>query len=91
MNNYFEWLGWEARDRVTGFAGVVDSICFDLYGCVQASLCPQHDAKEKERKHSYWFDVKRLEKTSTQRVMEPPLYSIPNSEIGPADKASYGM
>jgi hypothetical protein len=90
MNGYFDWLGFEVRDRVTGFAGVADSICFDLYGCVQVSICPKHDAAEKERKHSYWFDVKRLEKTGAKRIMEAPKFSTPGSEIGHADKAPFG-
>lgn len=87
MKGYFDWLGYEARDRVTGFAGVVDSISFDLYGCVQASLTPKHDMKATERKAGYWFDVKRLEKTGKKRVMEAPDFGVPGSEIGPATKA----
>jgi hypothetical protein len=87
MNDYFEWLGYEVRDRVTGFAGVADSVCFDLYGCVQVSITPKCDDKDKERKSGYWFDVKRLEKTSCVRVLEPPKWSMPGDENGPADKS----
>jgi hypothetical protein len=29
-------LGYRVRDKVTGMTGVVSSISFDLYGCVQA-------------------------------------------------------
>jgi hypothetical protein len=90
MKGYLDWLGYEVRDRVSGFAGVADSVCFDLYGCVQVSVSPKHDPKEKERKQGYWFDVKRLEKTSKKRVLEAPTFTAPGSEIGPADKAPYG-
>ena len=87
ISDYFDWLGYHARDRVTGFTGVADSVCFDLYGCVQVSLTPQSPASDKEWKPGRWFDVKRLERTSDTRVMEPPRYSAPGSEIGAADKA----
>lgn len=86
MNGYFEWLGYEVVDRVTGFAGVVDSLSFDLYGCVQASVTPKHDNKATERKSGYWFDVKRLRKTSKKPVLDQPKFSEPGDEIGPADK-----
>ena len=88
MNDYLDWLGYEVRDRVTGFSGVADSVCFDLYGCVQVSITPKHDQKDEKRKSAYWFDVKRLEKTSDARVMDPPSFSTPGAEIGPAAKAS---
>lgn len=89
MKEYMDWLGYECRDRVTGFAGVADSIAFDLYGCVQVSLIPKFGEDGKgERKPGYWFDVKRLEKISATRVMEPPSWieTKPGKEIGPADK-----
>lgn len=92
MNEYFDWLGYVCRDRVTGFVGVADSVAFDLYGCVQVSLIPKFGENEKgERKPGYWFDVKRLEKLSGEpRVMEPPSWMVatPGKEIGPAEKAS---
>ena len=36
MQNHFELLGYKVKDSVTGFTGVVTSISFELYGCVQA-------------------------------------------------------
>lgn len=35
---HLEMLGKKCRDRVTGTAGIVSSISFDLYGCIQASI-----------------------------------------------------
>lgn len=87
MKKYLDWLGYEVRDRVTGFAGVVDSICLDLYGCVMASVLPKHRDDDKERRAGQWIDVKRLEKTGP-RVMEPPNFAEPGDEKGPADKAA---
>lgn len=88
MQNHLDLLGYPARDRVTGFAGVVDSVCFDLYGCVQASLIPKHNHDDKEKKSGHWFDVSRLEVTSKKRVMEPRDFgTLAETPPGPADKA----
>ena len=40
-------LGMKVIDKVTGFEGVVSSICFDLYGCVQATVTPPKDDEGK--------------------------------------------
>jgi hypothetical protein len=90
MKEYLDWLGYKCRDRVTTFEGVADSVCFDLYGCVQVSVMPEIRAEDKERRSGLWFDVKRLEKVSDKRVMEPPswLDTEPGKEIGPADKSA---
>lgn len=84
MKEHLDLLGYSAKDRITGFEGVVDSVCFDLYGCVQASLIPEHDKKDKEPKSGRWFDVSRLKVTDKKRVMEPV---TPQPPTGPADKA----
>jgi len=36
FNKHLEMLGKEGFDVVTGFDGVITSVSFDLYGCVQA-------------------------------------------------------
>lgn len=65
-------LGLSATDRVTGFTGMVASISFDAYGCVQAILNPpMRDGKLGEQ---FWFDVKRLQ--LGDRVMPVPNYTI---------------
>jgi hypothetical protein len=46
---HLQMLGFNAKDRVTGFSGVVSSICFDLYGCVQAALRPPSTTRAKRR------------------------------------------
>lgn len=83
MKSHFDLLGRKVKDKVTGAEGIVDSICFDLYGCVQATMNTGFD-KEGKRKDSYWFDVKRLEVLTKKPVMEVPDFSLP--EIGAADK-----
>jgi len=59
MEKHFEMLGRTYTDVITGVTGIVDNLCFDLYGCVQASL------REKKKKdgtlpEARWFDVTRL-------------------------------
>jgi hypothetical protein len=31
-------LGKKAKDKITGVEGIITSISFDLYGCIQASI-----------------------------------------------------
>lgn len=65
-------LGRKAVDKVTGFEGVISTIGFDVYGCVQAILTPA--AKDGKLLDQGWFDVKRL--TVGEVVM-------PNPDFGP--------
>lgn len=83
IRQHLSLLGHKATDCVTGVEGIVDSICFDLYGCVQASLNVGVD-KDGKRKEGFWFDIKRLKVVSTKPVMKVPDFDQP--EIGAADK-----
>jgi hypothetical protein len=78
-------LGRRATDRVTGFTGVISSVTFDLYGCVQAIVTPPVNAEGKVG-DANWFDVKRL--TTGDRVMEPPSFATLKfgTEIGCAER-----
>lgn len=87
MNNieqHLQLLGQNMIDIVTGIEGMVDSVCFDAYGCVQASLRPKvkDDGTLSDGK---WFDVKRL-KAKGKRIMDAPFVPKPGHEIGAADK-----
>lgn len=57
--DHINLLGLKAKDAVTGFSGVVTSISFDLYGCVQAIVTPPVD-KDGNAKDGRWFDIIRL-------------------------------
>lgn len=63
-------LGLKAQDKVTGFKGVITSLCFDLYGCIQATLTPI--SKENKRLDSHWYDISRLKLISKKPVMDRP-------------------
>jgi hypothetical protein len=67
-----ELLGLRGKDKVTGFDGVVGSVCFDAYGCVQVLITPP--AKEGKIGESYWFDVKRVEVDTKDRVLPAPAF-----------------
>lgn len=65
-------MGRKAKDTITGYDGVITSVSFDLYGCVQAVITPPAKPGE-ELKHGHWFDVQRLiVETGTERVMAVP-------------------
>jgi hypothetical protein len=84
MNEYIKILGFPVRDTVTGFEGVVTSVGFDLYGCVQCIVQPS--AKEQKLEDSRWFDHKRLTPIAKEPVMKVPTFVAPSLEAGPAEK-----
>lgn len=87
-NIHINLLGKKVRDRVTGLEGIVTSISFDLYGCIQAVVHPGLDAAGKITEQ-LWFDVSRLEVKSEAGVMPPPDFDqghIASGGKGPAEK-----
>ena len=52
-------LGKMARDKVTGFEGVIIGRLNYLFGCAQYCLSPR--AVKNELKNSEWFDEGRIE------------------------------
>lgn len=86
-NAHIDLLGRNAKDRVTGFTGVIVTVSFDLFGCVQAVLSPPVD-KDGKKPDGHWFDVNRLELVDEARVMPVPNFAAKPAEHkhGPADK-----
>ena len=88
VQQHLDNLGKTGRDKVTGLEGVIDSLCFDLYGCIQYMIKPK--AKENgELVNSYWIDVTRVEVINDERVMPLPDYDsgyIAEGKKGAADK-----
>lgn len=91
-NKHIDLLGKSAKDRVTGFKGIVSSVSFDLYGCIQAAITPPLD-KAGKLEDGRWFDVNRLEVTSDKRVLPLPTWgATPQThEHGPAEKPRGGI
>ena len=82
-------LGRSGTDRVTGFTGVVTTVSFDLYGCVQLALTPS--AKDGKYDHGHWFDVQRVKLSTAKKAMEAPDFEAMAAKPadfnhGPADK-----
>lgn len=93
LNKHLNLLGMRVEDRVTGFKGVVASVTFDLYGCIQAIVNPGVDAAGKPG-DSQWFDVSRLQVTSTAPVMARPEFDWTPQKIasggkGPAERPAF--
>ena len=86
-DEYINLLGKTARDRVTGHTGVICTIGFDLFGCVQAVVKPPVD-KDGKQVDGVWLDVNRLEILGNDRVMPVPSFApVPQKhDHGPADK-----
>lgn len=84
INKHMELLGMKVIDRVTGFKGVVSSVSFDLYGCIQAIVTPEAGDLGKQES-GMWFDVSRLRVTGKKPVME-----VPNYEYGRVAKGKKG-
>ena len=84
-----DWLGYRVRDRVTNIEGVVTSVCFDLYGCVQACIHPGVKA-DGDLNSVHWYDISRLVMIGDgDRVMNLPDFPGHRSELaGPSDKPS---
>lgn len=83
INDVLQMLGRKATDRVTGFEGVISSVSFDLYGCVQALMTPP--VREGKPGEQFWFDIKRLE-LGDSVMSAPHVASRLGEENGPADK-----
>lgn len=89
IKKHINLLGHKATDKITGFTGVITSISFDLYGCIQAVITPPADSDKGEYKSGNWFDVTRLDITSGSKIMEVPEYSngyIAEGRKGAAEK-----
>jgi hypothetical protein len=84
IKKHVELLGFEAVDMVTGFKGVITSVSFDLYGCIQAILTQKLSSKQKT--DVQWYDITRLKIASKKPVMPLPNYNhvyISQGEKGP--------
>jgi hypothetical protein len=73
IKKHLDLLGHEVKDKVSDYEGVVISMSFDLYGCIQADVWPKQLTKEDGSvRQGLWLDVSRLSKTSDAPLMEQP-------------------
>jgi hypothetical protein len=90
LKKHLDLLGLRVEDRVTGFKGVVATVSFDLYGCIQAVVNPGA-GKDGKLQDSQWFDVGRLRITESKPVMPRPDFEwtpqvIAGAGKGPAER-----
>lgn len=71
IEKHLELLGRTATDKVTKFKGVISTLSFDLYGCIQVVLKPEIDKDGKDI-DGRWFDVSRLKLSTKKPVMPMP-------------------
>jgi hypothetical protein len=83
-------LGCKVKDKISGRSGIVTSICFDLYGCIQAVFDTGKVGTDGKQITVGWIDVNRLEIKSQKRIMKLPdfetIYNTFEDVHGPADK-----
>lgn len=87
IEKHLRMLGMKCRDKVTGLEGVVTSMSFDLYGCIQAIVHP--GLRDGVLQETRWFDVARLEITSDLPVMDCPDFefgAVAEGKKGPSEK-----
>jgi hypothetical protein len=88
VEEHLRLLGLKAKDKVTGFTGIITCISFDLYGCIQAVITPQMNADGK-KEEGLWHDISRLVVLDRNPVMDPPNYEYGHQaegKQGPAEK-----
>ena len=87
IKKHLSLMGHEVQDKVSDFRGVVISISFDLYGCVQADVRPKKLDKEGRLTVGHWVDVARLKVLTKKPLMEQPNFEwgdIAEGKKGPA-------
>ena len=89
IKKHLEMLGHEVKDKVSDYRGVVISISFDLYGCIQADVRPKELLKDDGTlKPGMWLDIARLVKTTSIPLMDQPNFEwgeVAEGRHGPAN------
>ena len=91
IKSHLSILGKPVKDKVTGMKGIVSSVSFDLYGCIQVIVNPGL-GKDGKPQDQLWFDIGRMEILSQTPVMKQPDYDfgpISEGKKGAAEKPSF--
>jgi len=86
-----ELLGYKAKDKITGASGVITSVAFDLFGCIQVVIKPDKLDKDGKPQDGSWYDINRLKITNKKRVVDlldfeikyPTFSSVQGPEVKP--------
>lgn len=88
VKEHLNLLGFPCKDKVTGFKGVITTIGFDLYGCIQAIVHPGMD-NDGKLGEPIWLDINRLEILANVPVMEQPNFDygdVAEGKKGPSER-----
>lgn len=83
---HLDLLGKTVKCRVSNFEGVVTSISFDLYGCVQIAVNPPID-KDGKFVEGRWMDINRVDITDDTRKMPVPVFEKAPAKFGATPEA----
>ena len=90
--SHIELLGYKASDKVTGHKGMIDSVGFAAYGCIQVSIKPTELDKDGKMQDGYWLDVTRIiVDFESGRVVDFPDFNqgyVAEGRKGPSEKHS---
>lgn len=65
-------LGHKVKDKVSDYEGVVISMSFDLYGCIQADVRPTTLDEKGKLANGVWMDAARLIVITNKPLMDTP-------------------
>ena len=88
IKKHLDLLGHRVEDKTSDFKGIVISMSFDLYGCIQADVRPTDLKADGSQKEGRWLDVARLIVKSKKPVIEQPDFEwgpIAEGRKGPAN------
>lgn len=76
-------LGMKAKDKVTGFKGIIISRTVFLNGCVRYTLQPEVSKKDGTIPSEAWFDEQQIDIIDEGVAMEPRKTGGPTSHMVP--------
>ena len=80
VEKHLKLLGMVVKDKASDYKGVVVSVSFDLFGCIQADVRSKELDKEGMLKNGMWLDLNRLKVVSKKPVMPVPEYHYLSKE-----------
>jgi len=78
-----QFLGFKAKDKITGFKGMITGHVRYITGCDQVILTPNVDNAGKYI-DSKWYDVNRIEIISTDQLI---IAKDPKEKVGAGEPA----
>ncbi len=88
VQHHLAKLGHRVRDKVTGLEGILTTVAFDLYGCIQVAIHPGLD-KDGKLRDCHYHDISRIQVLSEDPVMDQPDFvegEVAEGLKGPAEK-----